>query len=521
MDAAYSIEPAVAPLFAEADAYYAKIKDSLTSADLRAKTEPEVERWLAMEQRELMRRLIQSHLDLRGQAQAVGPVVGSDGVPRTHVRHDQSRKLESVFGTVEPQRTGYSGRGLSTLYPVDAALNLPQTRYSHEVERQVAKAVARLSFDAALEMVGDLTGAHVPKRQAEEAVKRAARDFGTFYSGSWVELDGPTSDLLVLTIDQKGVVLRQEDLTEATRKAAEQAAPKMDTRGSKGEPKRGRKRMATVAAVYTVGPYARTAQDIIDALRRVRDATPKPRPRPEGKRVWATLTRQLKDVISDAFDEASERDPDRKKRWFVLVDGDKKLTRWVRAEARRRGLEVTIVLDFIHALEYLWKAGHALFEESTPELEQWVLERLKRMLEGRTGHMVAGMTRMATVRGLSKKERKPVDKAAKYLLKRSRQGMMRYDELLALGAPIATGVIEGACRHLINDRMDLTGARWRLPCAEAVLRLRSILSSRDFDEYWKFHEEQESRRNHTLRYDRAQVPKVAIPTPRRRLRIVD
>jgi hypothetical protein len=302
VDAAYRIEPAVAPLFAEADAYYAKIKDSLASADLREKTEPEVERWLAVEQRELMRRLFQSHLDLRGQAQAVGPVVGADGVPRTHVRHDQSRDLESVFGTVEPTRTGYSGRGLSTLYPVDAALNLPKTRYSHEVERQVARAVARLSFDAALEMVGELTGAHVPKRQAEEAVQRAGRDFDSFYSGSWVDFDGPTSDLLILTLDQKGVVLRKEDLTEATRKAAEHAEPKMDTRGSKGEPKRGRKRMAAVAAVYTVGPYARTAQDIIDGLRRVRNATPRPRPRPEGKRVWATLTRELKDVIPDAFE---------------------------------------------------------------------------------------------------------------------------------------------------------------------------------------------------------------------------
>lgn len=146
-----------------------------------------------------------------------------------------------------------------------------------------------------------------------------------------------------------------------------------------------------------------------------------------------------------------------------MVDGDKKITRRVRAEARRRGVKITLVLDFIHALEYLWKAAHVFFDEGTPEIEAWVLEQLERMMEGRIGHVVAGMTRMATVRGLSAKERAPVDKAASYLLKRSRKEMMRYDELLALGAPIATGVIEGACRHLISDRMDPTGARWRLP----------------------------------------------------------
>jgi len=519
VNAVYRTDPGVTSLFANADAQYAMMKEALTSADFEVRTEAEVQRWLTKEQKELMRRLMQSHVTLRGQAQALGPVVGVDGVSRTHLRPERSRKLETVFGTVEVERTGHSGRGLSSLYPVDASLNLPETRYSHEVDRQVAKAVARLSFDEALEMVGSLTGAHVPKRQAEEAVQRAARDFGAFYSGTQVDFDGPTSDLLVLTFDQKGVVLRKEDLTEATRKAAETSRHKMDTRLSQGE-KRGRKRMATVAAVYTVAPYLRTAQDVIAGLRHIRDATSKPRPRPEGKRVWATLTRNLKDVIADAFDEASDRDPERSKRWLVLVDGDKKLTRKVRAEARRRGVAITVVLDFIHALEYLWRAAHVFFDEGTPEIEAWVLERLERMLEGRTGYVVAGMTRMATVRGLSAGERKPVDKAAKYLLTRSRQGMMRYDELLALGAPIATGVIEGACRHLINDRMDLTGARWRLLCAEAVLRLRSILSSGDFDEYWQFHEDAEAHRNHASRYEGGKTPQVAMPSRRAHLRVV-
>ena len=176
------------------------------------------------------------------------------------------------------------------------------------------------------------------------------------------------------------------------------------------------------------------------------------------------------------------------------------------------------MLDFIHALEYLWKAAHVFFDEGTPEIESWVLNRLDRMLQGRISHVVAGMTRMATVRGLSAEQRKPVDTAAKYLLKR--KNMMRYDELLALGAPIATGVIEGACRHLINDRMDRTGARWRLSTAEAVLRLRSLLSSADFDEYWQFHEEAEAHRNHASRYVGGKVPSLAMPTRKPKLLLV-
>ncbi len=519
MHTVYRTDSVATPLFSEADAQYATMKATLTSTDFEGKTEANVERWLAVEQRELMRRLFQSHITLRGQSQAQEPVVGDDGFTRTHLRQEKSRKLETLFGTVEVERTGHSGRRLSTLYPVDANLNLPETRYSHEVDRQVAKAAARLSFDEALEMVSSLTGAHVPKRQAQEAMQRAAKDFGAFYSGTEVDFDGPTSELLVLTFDQKGVILRKEDLTEATRKAAESSRHKMDTRLSQGE-KRGRKRMATVAAVYTVAPFFRIAQEVIAGLRHVHDATPKPRPRPEGKRVWASLTRNLKDVIADAFDEACDRDPERTKHWVVLVDGDKKLRQWVRAEARQRGIKITLVLDFIHALEYLWKAAHVFFDKGTPEIETWVLERLERMLGGRISHVVAGMTRMATFRGLSKEERAPVDKAAKYLLRRARWGMMKYDEMLAIGAPIASGIIEGACRHLINDRMDLTGARWRLPSAEAVLRVRSILSSGDFDDYWRFHEEAEAQRHHESRYADRKVPPVRKPTRRAHLRVV-
>jgi len=520
VNAAYRIAPSPAALFSAADAQYTAMKEALMSADLQGETDPAAQRWLAGEQHELMRRMYQAFITLRGQAQAQEPVVGADGNERTHLRQDTSRKLETVFGEVEVPRDEHSGRGLAALHPVDAHLNLPEHRYSLEVERQLAMTAAHVCFDESLEILGRQTGAHVPKRQAEEAVQRAAKDFELFYGGAQRCDEVSADHFLILTFDQKGVVLRREDLLEATRMAAENARTKMDTRGSKGEPKRGRKRMAAVAAVYTVAPYVRTPDDIIAGLRHVRDVTKPKRPRPQGKRVWATLTRALKDVIADAFDEAESRDPEHRRRWVVLVDGDPKLTRWIKAEARRRGVKITLVLDFIHALEYLWKAAHVFFKESTPEIEAWVLERLRWMLDGRISDVVAGMTRMATLRRISAEERKPVDKAAAYLLKRRRQGMMAYDKLLQLGTPIATGVIEGACRHLINDRMDLTGAVWRLPSAEAVLRLRSIRSSGDFEEYWQFHEKAEAERTHLSRYADGKLPRLIPPGRRPRLQLV-
>jgi hypothetical protein len=101
---------------------------------------------------------------------------------------------------------------------------------------------------------------------------------------------------------------------------------------------------------------------------------------------------------------------------------------------------------------------------------------------------------------------------------------LRYDQYLAKGCPIATGVIEGACRHLVKDRMEKTGARWSLEGAEAVLKLRSLYASGDLDEYWAFHLQQEYKRNYEALYENGQVPKpqpkTASKSKASRLRVV-
>ena len=156
--------------------------------------------------------------------------------------------------------------------------------------------------------------------------------------------------------------------------------------------------------------------------------------------------------------------------------------------------------------------------EGSAELEQWVLHRLGRVLEGRAPQVAAGMRGSATKRRLATRKREPVDRCANYLLKY--QGYLAYDQYLAAGFPIGSGVIEGACRHLVKDRLGITGARWRLRGAEAVLRLRALRSSGDFDDYWRFHEAQEWQRTHRQRYADGQLPALQPPNNGPRLRIV-
>jgi hypothetical protein len=176
----------------------------------------------------------------------------------------------------------------------------------------------------------------------------------------------------------------------------------------------------------------------------------------------------------------------------VLVDGNRTQIEAIQAEANRRDITVHIVVDFIHVVEYLWKAAWSFFYTGDPAAETWVAEQSHAILEGKAAQVAASIRRRATRFGYSATERAGADTCADYLT--AKKPYLAYHTALASGWPIATGVIEGACRHLVKDRMDITGARWGLDSAEAILRLRALISNGDFDEYWAFHLRQEHQR---------------------------
>ncbi|MEJ2417546.1 MAG: ISKra4 family transposase, partial [Exilibacterium sp.] len=192
------------------------------------------------------------------------------------------------------------------------------------------------------------------------------------------------------------------------------------------------------------------------------------------------------------------RDPEQKRDWVVVVDGEINQLGYIHKTLAATKASATVIVDFIHVLEYLWKAAYSFHAVSSQEAEQWVTERALKILQGKSTEVAAGMRRSATLKNLSQEKRKAVDKCAGYL--RNNKPYLKYDEYLAAGYPIASGVIEGACRHLINDRLGITGSRWGLKTAEAILKLRSLRSSGDFEDYWKFHKKQERERNHAAKY---------------------
>lgn len=489
---------AVPETFKDAWSYMETTVRELAGADTRRLTHAELELRITERGRELQRLLLQGHLDERARHETIrDSVVGSDGIERTH-RRQRDRPLRTVVGSVDVRRWGYGARGETSLMPADADLNLPDELYSHGLREMAAIEATRGSFEQAADAIARATGVTVAKRQAEELVVRAAVDFDAFYAAQQATKPAEIGAMLLVgTVDSKGIVMRRKALRDATREAAEKAVTKLDTRLSKGE-KPHRKRMATVASVYDVAPFVRSAQDVIAALRHEDDAESPPRPLVQNKRVWARLELSTDEVVGQIFDEMQSRDPEHKRTWVIALDGANHPIDVVRREARRRGATIRIVVDVIHAIEYLWKAAWCLFAEGDPKAEQWVFEHLEALLTTDPSQVAAGIRRSATKRGIPAADRKPMDVCADYLLRK--RTFMHYKVCLAQGLPIATGVIEGACRHLVRDRMDITGARWGVVRAEAVLRLRSLRSSGDFDDYWRFHLRQEHQRVHLNRY---------------------
>ena len=149
------------------------------------------------------------------------------------------------------------------------------------------------------------------------------------------------------------------------------------------------------------------------------------------------------------------------------------------------------MIDIIHVLEYLWKAAWSLHAAGDPAAEDWVAVKALAVLAGGSGRVAAAITAEAAA-GLTGSQRAGADTCVRYLS--SKQELLRYDQALEAGWPIATGIIEGACRHLIADRLDIGGARWGLDGAEAVLTLRAVISNGDFGQYWRFHLTREHQR---------------------------
>ena len=451
----------------------------------------ELEDLLAERGREVQRQLLQDHLDLRAarEEQAARerrvPAVGADGITRNRVETGHHRLLATLFGTVQVTRCAWRRPGAPSLCPADAALSLPACRPSHALARLAAVEAARGSFEAAHAAITRRCGPVIGKRQVEQAVVSAAADIAAFYAAR-VPVPCTASTLLVISADAKGIVMRPEALRPATARAAARQG-RMRTRLASGE-KPNRKRMATLACVYDAEPSPRRPHDIIAPPGgRHGGRTLRPRPKATAKWLAGSVRHDPASMIAAAFSQAGARDRQRKRTWVVLVDGAEHQLDLIRAEAARRGVTIHIVIDLIHVLEYLWKAAWCLHRAGDPAAEDWVAVKALAVLAGDSARAAAEITAEADTASLTATQRTGADACVRYLT--GKDEYLRYDQALAAGWPIATGVIEGACRHLIGDRLVFSSPRHvdlcppirqtvRAGCSSASYRLPRVRVSR-------------------------------------------
>jgi hypothetical protein len=487
--------------FARSREYFGETEQWLASGEAAGLRHADLEEQLQERGREMLRRMFQDHLELRAaREERRDDVTGAEGIARTRTEKGHGRALATVFGQVTVIRMAYRAPGSPNIHPLDAELNLPREKQSHGLRKLAAIESARGSHEDAAAAVTRATGVKIGKRQVEELAVGTARDVDGFY-GSHRPGPAPDDHALVLTCDGKGIVMRPEALRPATAKAAASVRNKLATRLSPGE-KNGRKRMAELACVYDAVPVPRAPEDIITPAGEKKKAQKgkgrRRDPQAKGKWLTASVTSDIPAVIAAAFEEAQRRDPQHRRAWIALADGNCAQIEAVTSEAARRGLAITVIIDFVHVLEYLWKAAWSFFGKGEPAAESWVADQALKILHGKAAQVAAGIRRRATTFGYTSAEREGADACAGYLT--AKKEHLDYAAALAKGWPIATGVIEGACRHLVKDRMDITGARWGLDGAEAILKLRALISNGDFQRYWRYHLRREHERIHGARY---------------------
>ena len=478
--------------FARSREAFAQAEEWLAGPEAAGLDHAALEEQLAARGREIQQRLLQDHLDARAAAEPRrAQVTGPDGIVRTRAEAGHTRPLASVFGPVRVSRIACRAPAARNAHPADEQLNLPPGKHSHGLSKLVALAAARSSLAAACAEITARTGCQLGTRQCQQLARAAAADFAGFYASRRPPPGAAPGDVLVLELDAKGIAVLPGQQRPRSARAARKAVPKLDGRLSRGEV-RTRKRMAEVAAVFDITPVPRTAASIL---------APGPRPpgpQAAGKWLTASIAAAAADVVAAAFAEADRRDPHYQRTWIALADGNKDQIRWIRAQAAARGITITIVIDVIHVAEYLRDAAWCFFPEASPQAAPWVRDRAAAILDGHALQVAAALRDAAATSQLSAAKRKAVARTAHYL--EASAPWLDYPRALAAGWPISTGVIEGACRHLVKDRMAITGARWGIETAEAILQLRALQANGDFDAYWDWHLHREHQRNHPASY---------------------
>jgi hypothetical protein len=386
-------------------------------------------------------------------------------------QHQSSRAYVSLFGEVRLCRSYYWNPEYGGICPLDAVLSMPERRYSDSVQERLSEMNVWVPQDHSLALFEHWLGLKIPKGSLQNSVGEQALYVEDYYAQRRVPAAPVQDTILVATADGKGIPMTRQD------------SPPPAARRSKGQQKTAKKE-AIVTALYSVAPYVRESQAIIAALLPDQADAAKPtaaRPTPSQKQTFGTLEGKTV-AMSHLAEQVTQRHRPAFAYRVALSDGSQALQQQLLDHLP----DFTLVLDIIHVTEYLWDAANARWGETSPNRQPWVKQALTWLL---TDHLDVLLQDLETPSpALSPSKQNVLAHVTAYL--RRNRPFMDYQRYLALGWPIGTGVVEGACAHLVKDRFEQSGMQWSFAGAQSLLDLRSVAFNGDWDDFQRFRRQQ-------------------------------
>lgn len=410
------------------------------------------------------------------------------------VPFNKTRKIfyQSIFGKLEIFRAYYWEKGKKGVYPLDKELNLPDNNRSYLLDKWIQMGITEQAYHKAISCIDEFFKTNVSKLAEEDMTKKICQNIDQYYREE-AELLEEEGAIIIASADCKGVAMVPDERPLKSKGSK--------IRRGKGEKKKGLRKDAVVTADYSIDPIFRTAKDVIDTLMSVNsDKTCNCKKKPnqkwaKNKRVVATMYGKEK-AFKDLADRIKKRDSTELTPIFLLIDGERALEKGLIKELKKRKWKRRIkgvCLDIIHAVEYLWEAGSALYGEKNPKRHQWVKKKLLEILDDKIGYVIGGLRQVLNKRkDLKKSKIKILKKVIGYF--DNHKHMMSYKKYLKEGLPISTGVIEGACGSLVKNRMDCSGMKWTKEGANAVLGIRSIKQNGYWENFWEYFIKKEKER---------------------------
>lgn len=430
-------------------------------------------------------RSLTAFFDAHGTGDLGATMTLPDGQVVQRLEELHSRRYVSIFGPFMLERTVYGSREGQALdfVPLDNRLQLPQSVFSQVLQDWDQSLAVEQPFGQVSQTIERMLKFKQSVDSLEGMNRQQAQDVGEFRDLQGSPPAAEEGQIVVVTADCKGIVIRGQ-------------GTKTVCGGERPTGQRAnQKRMAAVASVYTVDPYVRSADEVVAALFRDPEYTPGPRPQPCHKRVWASLPHdgpEPRTSIAVVFDwvwwEFAQRNPRLKRPTVCLCDGQEAL--WQACTDAVLDDDRIEILDLLHVTPRLWSAAKLLYGQKSKQVLPFVRQRVTQVLEGKVETVIRTMRRLG--QGLPGAKKKALGRICSYLNKNRQR--MHYDEYLRQGYPIASGVIEGACRHLIKDRMERAGMHWTLTGAQAMLDLRSVWISGQWEAFQQQRIEHETER---------------------------